>query len=184
MWLKFCSISWNLQIIPITHTFWFFRRLKRVGSVLSRSELEPFLFIHVWYHTVWAQSGISSCDNINNNTCMCLIAFIINMHSSTGVVVRRKRIYHHHCELSRLFVRLRCHEDLCDINKKETPPPPQKKNHQRVYFKKSLRCKNVISGHKPGYTNTNLYKKSLPTFLLRLRLYGINHFTQKQSTKS
>ena len=42
-----------------------FRRLKRVGSVLSRSELDPFLYI--WYHTVRTQSGLSTCDVCVNN---------------------------------------------------------------------------------------------------------------------
>ena len=42
------------------HTFWFFRRWKRVGSVLSRWELDPFLYI--WYHTVRTQSGLSPCE--------------------------------------------------------------------------------------------------------------------------
>ena len=51
------NFLWNLQIIHITHTFWFFRRLKRAGSVLSRSGLNPFLYI--WHHTVRTHSGLS-----------------------------------------------------------------------------------------------------------------------------
>ena len=34
-------------------SFGFFRSLKRLGSVLSRSELDPFLYI--WYHTAPTQ---------------------------------------------------------------------------------------------------------------------------------
>ena len=41
--------------------FLIFRRLKRVGSVLSRSELEPFPYI--WYQTARTQSGLSPCGN-------------------------------------------------------------------------------------------------------------------------
>ena len=52
---------WNLQIIHITGTHtdivWFFRHLKWVGSVLSRSELDPFLYI--LYHTVQTQNRLS-----------------------------------------------------------------------------------------------------------------------------
>ena len=33
--------------------------LKRVGSVSSRSDLDPFLYI--WYHTVRTQSGLRPC---------------------------------------------------------------------------------------------------------------------------
>ena len=33
--------------------------MKRVGSVLSRSELNPFL--HIWYHTIRAQNGPCRC---------------------------------------------------------------------------------------------------------------------------
>ena len=48
------------EIIHITLMFWFFRRLKRVGSVLYLGlELDPFLYI--WYHTVLTQSGLSPC---------------------------------------------------------------------------------------------------------------------------
>ena len=39
--------------------FDFFKRLKRVGSVLSSSELGPFPYIQ--YHTVRTQSGLSPC---------------------------------------------------------------------------------------------------------------------------
>ena len=35
-----------------------FRRLKRVGSILSRSEFDSFLYI--WYHTAWTQNGLNS----------------------------------------------------------------------------------------------------------------------------
>ena len=62
--VKHCFILWNLQIIHITHTFWFYRRLKRVGSVLSRSELDPFLYI--WYHTVRTLNGLSSYASNQN----------------------------------------------------------------------------------------------------------------------
>ena len=37
--------------------FMIFRRLKRVGSVLSRSELDPFRY--VLYYTVQTQNGLS-----------------------------------------------------------------------------------------------------------------------------
>lgn len=43
MWLKHCSVLWDLQIVHVTHTFWFFGCLKRVGGVLSRSELDSFV---------------------------------------------------------------------------------------------------------------------------------------------
>ena len=59
MLFKHCSIFANLQIIYITHIYWFCRRLKRVGSVLSRSELDPFLYI--WYHTFRTRNGLSPC---------------------------------------------------------------------------------------------------------------------------
>ena len=42
-----------------TYFFIFFKLLKRVGSVLSRSELDPFLYL--WYRTVCTQSGPSPC---------------------------------------------------------------------------------------------------------------------------
>ena len=35
-------------------------RLKPVGSVLSRSEVDPFLY--VWYHAVWTQNGLAPMD--------------------------------------------------------------------------------------------------------------------------
>ena len=61
---KHCFISWNLQIVHITHTFWFFRRLKRVGCVLSTCRSELDLFLYIWYHTVRTQSGLSPCGSI------------------------------------------------------------------------------------------------------------------------
>ena len=48
-----------LIIIHILHISWFSLRLKRVGSVSSRSELDSFLYI--WYHTVRTQNGVSPC---------------------------------------------------------------------------------------------------------------------------
>ena len=46
----------------LSHIFFlFFRRLKLVGSVLSRSELD--LFLYIWYHTVQIQNGLSPCDS-------------------------------------------------------------------------------------------------------------------------
>ena len=45
-----------------TYFFLFFKRLKRVGSVLSRSELDPFLYI--WYNTVRTKSGLSPCGRL------------------------------------------------------------------------------------------------------------------------
>ena len=46
----------NLQIMHITHNILFFRRLKRVIIILSRSELDPF------HHTVRTRNGLSPCD--------------------------------------------------------------------------------------------------------------------------
>ena len=43
--------------------------MKRVGSVLSRSELDPFLYI--WYHTVRTQSGLSPCGLTRNLRNFC-----------------------------------------------------------------------------------------------------------------
>ena len=59
MFRVFSAIS---IIIHVTHTFWFFEHLKRVGSVLSRSELDPFLYTCIWYHTVRTQSWLSPCE--------------------------------------------------------------------------------------------------------------------------
>ena len=42
--------------------FLIFRRLKRVGSVLSRSDLDPFLY--KWYHTFRTQNWLSPCGHI------------------------------------------------------------------------------------------------------------------------
>ena len=55
--VKHYSILWNLQIVHINPTFLIFRCLKRVGSVKSRPELDPFLYI--WYHTVRTKNGLS-----------------------------------------------------------------------------------------------------------------------------
>ena len=67
--LKPCDLKFDMHAVKTlfyfmkpadyTHTVWFFRRLKRVGSVLSRSALDPFLYI--WYHTVRNQNGLSPC---------------------------------------------------------------------------------------------------------------------------
>ena len=48
----------RLYILHILFDFW--GDLKRVGSVLSRSELDPFLY--AWYHTVRTKSGLSPCE--------------------------------------------------------------------------------------------------------------------------
>ena len=59
--------------------FLIFRRLKRVGSVLSRWELDPFLYI--WYHTVRTQSGLSPCGDTHNT-----------QYTSVGVDVTSNRL--------------------------------------------------------------------------------------------
>ena len=62
---------WNLQIIHITGTHtdivWFFRHLKWVGSVLSRSELDPFLYI--LFHTVQTQNRLSPVVKGDSSFC-------------------------------------------------------------------------------------------------------------------
>ena len=44
-----------------TYVFIFYA-LKRVGSILSRPELDPFLYI--WYNTVRTQNGLSLCARV------------------------------------------------------------------------------------------------------------------------
>ena len=49
----------RLFILHTLFHFLGFRTSKRVSSVISRSELDPFLYI--WYHTVRTQNGLSPC---------------------------------------------------------------------------------------------------------------------------
>ena len=70
--LKPCDLKFGRHVVktflyllkPADYTYYtyfmVFRRLKRVGSILSRSEFDSFLYI--WYQTVWTQSGLSPCD--------------------------------------------------------------------------------------------------------------------------
>ena len=71
--LKPCNLKFGMHVVktylyfmkPADYTYYtyflIFKRLKRVGSVLSSSEFDPFLYI--WYHTVRTQSGLSPCGN-------------------------------------------------------------------------------------------------------------------------
>ena len=65
--LKPCDLKFGMHAIktlfyfmkPADDTYYtyflIFKRLKRVGSVLSRSELD------IWYHTARTQNGLSPC---------------------------------------------------------------------------------------------------------------------------
>ena len=57
--VKTLLLLWNQHFIHITNTIWFFRHFIRIGSVLSRSELDPYLYI--WYHTNQIQNGLCPC---------------------------------------------------------------------------------------------------------------------------
>ena len=74
--LKSCDLKFVMHVVktlfyfmkPAVYTYFmiFYKSLKRVGSVLSRSELDPFLYI--WYHIVRTQIGLSPCV-LNIDTC-------------------------------------------------------------------------------------------------------------------
>ena len=65
--LKTRDLKFGMHVIKkllyfITDIFWFFRRIMRVGGVLSKSELDPFL--NIWLHAAPTLNGISPCGGL------------------------------------------------------------------------------------------------------------------------
>ena len=62
IWRLFKTVFYSMGPADYTYNTYFciYKVLKRLGSILSRSELDPF-FIYIWYHTVRTQYGLSLC---------------------------------------------------------------------------------------------------------------------------
>ena len=69
------------RVCELAHSFFHFLSVWSewvVGSVLSRAELDSFLYI--WYYTVRTQSGLIPCNNLNSGDWIRLIKWRFAFH--------------------------------------------------------------------------------------------------------